>query len=201
MSQEYRAAIDDIVARRRSIRKYKNDPVPKNLVLKVVEAARLAPSASNRQPWRFYIVDDEISKERLRQSQGVKQPFVLEAPVCVVCCADMSVYSTAETESAIKGLVDSGDLDPNGLDGYWAWWNQVAQGPDLARLAFLDVGIAVEHMALAATAYGLGTCWMRRIDPEAIAKALSLPKDYAVIAPYWQWVFPRKSRNRGLTNR
>ena len=73
----------DVVKKRRSIRKYKKDPVPKKMILEVLEAARLAPSAGNRQPWHFIVVTDPETRERL----GVS-PWASEAPVVIVGCAD-----------------------------------------------------------------------------------------------------------------
>ncbi len=181
---DYGSILYGLMANRRSIRRFKQDAVPEPLILKMLEAARLAPSASNRQPSRFYIVSDQFIKEKLSRSGAIKQKFVLEAPLCIVCCADMRTYSTKETESAVKELAQAEGmvLDPENVAGYWAWWNRVSEGNGILNLAYLDLGIAVEHMVLMGTALGLGTCWMRRIDEEGIAKALDLSADMLVVA-------------------
>jgi nitroreductase len=168
MSVDRKAVLKEIISNRRSIRRYQPDPVPRDLIHEVIDAARLAPSASNRQPWRFYVVADDASKDKLRSSGAILQGFILEAPVCIVCCADMSKYSNKETKAAIEELVEAGGLptieDPSDIDRYWAWWNRVVQEKDLVKLAYLDVGIAAEHIALMAEAVGLGACWMRRMN-------------------------------------
>lgn len=69
---------------RRSIRKYSNKPVEKEKLLRVLEAARLSPSAKNQQNWRFIVVQDGETRERLTEAIG--QPFVGEAPIILVCC-------------------------------------------------------------------------------------------------------------------
>lgn len=181
MSKVNNLTLQEIMFKRRSIRKFKQVEVPNSLLLKILDAARLAPSASNRQPCRFYIITDETTKNSLRQSGGVKQDFALKAPVCIVCCADMEVYSDKGTENAINELVESGAMDNSSLPGYWTWWNNELKNSSMLKLAFLDIGIAVENMVLMATANGLGTCWMRRMDEEQIGKTLQLPPNYAVV--------------------
>lgn len=78
---------------RRSIRKYSNKPVEDEKLLKILEAARLAPSARNRQNWKFIIVKD--SKIRKELTETIGQPFVGEAPIILVCCG-------TEPESIMK---------------------------------------------------------------------------------------------------
>lgn len=186
MSDDRKAVLKEIISGRRSIRRYKPDPVPRDLILELIEAARLAPSASNRQPWRFYIVADDASRDKLRSSGAILQKFILEAPVCIVCCADMNTYTNKETKAAIEELVQAGGLptteDPSDIDRYWDWWNRVVQEKNLVKLAYLDVGIAVEHIALMAEAVGLGACWMRRMNEDDVARALDLPPELIVVA-------------------
>lgn len=70
---------------RRSIRRYKKDSIPEDVLLRVLEAARIAPSGSNRQPWKFIIVKDNTLKEKLARASA-KQFFMAEAPVIIVGC-------------------------------------------------------------------------------------------------------------------
>ncbi len=57
----------DILVKRRSIRAYKNKPIPKEKLLKILEAARLAQSATNRQPWRFIIIRDAANRKKIAE--------------------------------------------------------------------------------------------------------------------------------------
>lgn len=75
------------IKKRRSIRKYKKKTVNKKDLIKVLAAAREAPSASNRQEWRFIVVEDKQKKQLLYEA-AKKQEFVKEAPIILVCCAD-----------------------------------------------------------------------------------------------------------------
>jgi nitroreductase len=76
----------EVLKKRRSIRKYQTKPVEKDTVLKVLEAARLGPSAANRQPCQFIVVTNENARERLRASYN-KEWFV-RAPVVIVGCVN-----------------------------------------------------------------------------------------------------------------
>ena len=83
-----------LIRGRRSIRKYSNKPVEKEKLLKVLESARLSPSAKNRQEWKFIVVEDSKTREKLTD-EAIGQPFVGEAPIILVCCG-------TETESIMK---------------------------------------------------------------------------------------------------
>jgi len=76
-------ALLDFLKSRRSIRRFRPDPVPRELLLKAIDTARYAPSARNSQPWRFIIVDDPLVKERLSSIHLYARPL-LNAPVAVV---------------------------------------------------------------------------------------------------------------------
>jgi nitroreductase len=75
----------DIIRRRRSVRRYKPDPIPEDVFLRVMEAARLAPSGKNSQPWRFIVVRDAEMRGRLAAASR-NQTFMAKAPVILVAC-------------------------------------------------------------------------------------------------------------------
>lgn len=76
----------DVIRTRRSIRKYKKEPIPKEVLLRVLEAGRIAPSGNNRQPWRFVVIEDKEKKKRIAEA-CYGQSFIAEAPVVIVCCS------------------------------------------------------------------------------------------------------------------
>ena len=78
----------EVVRRRRSIRRYKTTPVPEDVLSQILETARLAPSAGNRQPWHFVVVRDDETKQQL----GISS-WAAEAPVVIVGCVDTTVRS------------------------------------------------------------------------------------------------------------
>ena len=131
---------DKVIENRRSIRKYKGTPVPRESVLKVLEAARVAPSAMHRQPWHFIVAEDEETRVKLAGNQS----WAADAPVIIVFLADPVT-------------------SPN-------WYHN-------------DVGIAGEHIVLAAASLGLGTCWMGSTKRDAeIKEILGIPDELKVIA-------------------
>ncbi len=75
------------ISTRKSVRAFQDRDVPEELVLRLLEAARLAPSASNRQEWRFVVVRNQETRKRLAIAAN-RQMFVGEAPVLIICCAE-----------------------------------------------------------------------------------------------------------------
>lgn len=75
----------DVIRERRSVRVYKSDPIPEESILRVLEAARLAPSGKNLQPWKFVVVQDVELKKRLAKASN-QQDFIADAPLIIVAC-------------------------------------------------------------------------------------------------------------------
>ncbi|MFW6428803.1 MAG: nitroreductase family protein [Desulfosalsimonas sp.] len=166
--------LTDVIAQRRSIRKFTNDPVPDNLIDELLEAARLAPSGSNLQPWRFVIVSSEEKKKELNPVTPYK--FALKAPVLFVCCADMTVLETRPKR--VKELRETGAFtdvdmeDPNS----GKYKGGLSQSVTAKGYLAMNVAIAVEHIVLRAVDLGLATCWLGRVDVEEAKKILELPE-------------------------
>lgn len=137
---------------RRSIRRFEPRPVPEDLLIQVLEAARLAPSGGNMQPWEFVIVREPENVRRVVQTthlgfdpgSGERQEWLSAAPVLVVACADLK-----------RSASRYGELG--------------------AQVAVLDTAAAVQNMLLAAVDVGLGSCWVSGFDAEALAGVLGLP--------------------------
>lgn len=75
------------IEKRRSIRSYQDKEVEAEKIEKILEAGRLAPSASNRQEWRYIVVKEKKTRQLLAEA-AANQSFVAEAPVIIVCCAE-----------------------------------------------------------------------------------------------------------------
>ncbi len=139
----------EAVQKRLSVRSYKPDPVPDDVLNRILEAGRLAPSAKNYQPWKFIVVKDPAVRQALVPAcRG--QASVGQAPVVICACCVI--------EQAWKGM-----------GGYWS-------------AEAVDVTIAVEHMILAATAEGLGTCWIGAFLEAEVRKVLAIPEGAKPIA-------------------
>jgi nitroreductase len=180
--------VQESIEQRRSIRKFKPDPIPKKTIHDLLEAARLAPSGSNRQPWRFLIVTDKEEKKQLREI-CLGQAFIEEAPVVFVCCADLNAYSSASRRARMQEFADFKVQET--LSGRFAdptYRERMLLQPDqdrktVIRAAMSNVYIAIEHMVLMATALGLGSCWVGAIGEEGqINRLFNLPDHIVVVA-------------------
>lgn len=78
-------SILEVIRKRRSIRRYREDPIPEGVLRRVLEAARLAPSGKNLQPWKFIIVRDPGLKEKVAEA-SLRQYFIAKAPLIIVAC-------------------------------------------------------------------------------------------------------------------
>ena len=169
--------VSEAISQRRSIRSFRSDPVPGEAIRAILEAARLAPSGSNRQPWRFIVVTDKNEKARLRKV-CFNQAFIEEAPVVFVCCVDLTAYARAAREKRSQEFIDHGVMET--LSGYFAdpaVRELFLNAPDTDlnvhfMTAMANTYIAVEHMVLTATALGLGSCWVGAIGSAAEMNAL-----------------------------
>lgn len=79
--------VHQAIIKRRSTRKFKEDDIPDQVIIQLLEAARWAPSGGNIQPWFFYIVKNRDKREQLAKA-ALGQKFIAEAPLCIVVCAE-----------------------------------------------------------------------------------------------------------------
>jgi nitroreductase len=125
---------------RYSVRGYKPDPVEEEKLHYVLEAARLAPTAANRQRFQLIVIHTEGREEELRRIYD-KEWFV--QPPLVLCACRYPM----DPERKRKDYTD------------------------------VDIGIVIDHLILAATEQGLGTCWIGAFDPVAACEILGLPDE------------------------
>ena len=138
---------EDLITKRQSDRKYSDKKVDRVLIVKCLEAARLAPSACNSQPWKFVVVDDPALLAPMAEAaagMGMNK-WVKQAPVIVAVTLEKMNF-TARIGSVIKDK----------------------------EYSLLDVGIAVEHFCLQAAELGLGTCIMGWFDEKKVKKLLGI---------------------------
>lgn len=84
--------IQDLIQSRYSVRDFRSDPIPQDVLQDILEAGRLAPSAQNRQPWRYIVFDDPEDIRILTKKTGLiglSNFFIKDAPVVIVACADL----------------------------------------------------------------------------------------------------------------
>jgi nitroreductase len=176
----------EAIEQRRSIRKFKPDPVPDEYLIELLDSARLAPSGCNAQPWRFKIVRDVETKARLARA-AYSQSFIANAPVIFVCCADIKGY----LEGTVRGIQDLGEIGAvddriikilfkraEQTDSQIGIMSREQLG---ARISF-NVAIAVEHIVLRALDFGLGSCWVRLIDQQMVKDVFGWDDNIYVVA-------------------
>jgi nitroreductase len=149
--------VKEIIAQRRSIRRYLDKPVEREKILACLEAARLAPSADNVQPWRFVVIDDPELKARFSKEvfSGIYafSKFAAKAPVLVLILVQPHLLA-----------------------------HGIGKQVQDVTYYLIDVGIAGEHIVLQAEELGLGTCWIGWFNIRKARKILNIPKKYKIIS-------------------
>jgi nitroreductase len=140
----------ELLKTRQSVRQYRQRAVERALLDKLIEAVRLAPSASNAQPWKLIIVDEPELRARVAQATFSKavafNRFALEAPVFAVFVTEKSGFIT-----------------------------QVGAMLKKRPFSLIDIGIAAAHFCLQAAELGLGTCILGWFDEKKIKRLLRIP--------------------------
>lgn len=140
-----------VIEKRYSVRAFADRPVEREKILACIEAARLAPSAENSQPWRFVVLDDPELKKAFGEAvfSGVYRMtrFALSAPVLILILAKPDIVA-----------------------------NRIGRWIQGTQYYLLDIGIAGEHLVLQAQALGLGTCWIGWFDAKKATRFFGLPK-------------------------
>lgn len=145
-----------LVAARQSVRKYTARAVPRKAIASCLEAARLAPSGENCQPWRFVVVDDPQLKDSLAAAAtaGIYAPtrFIKKAPLLIAVLAKKNFF--------VHRL-------GSGLQGTQFW--------------LLDIGMACQQLVLRAQEQGIGSCYIGWFSARGAAKALGLSRRDRVV--------------------
>lgn len=145
----------DLVRKRQSDRRYSARPVPREVIERCLEAARLAPSACNSQPWTFIVVSEPDTRDRVAAEafSGIHSMnrFAAGAPVLVAVVTERSKYA-ARLGGQMRGV----------------------------QYSLIDLGIACEHFILQAAEDGVGTCWLGWFNEKGVKRALGLPRSAKV---------------------
>jgi nitroreductase len=142
---------------RRSIRKYKPDPVPAETLQAVLEAVRWAPSWANTQSWKVIVVKDPKVRSDVAATLPRSNPAlssITEAPLLLILCGK------------------------KGVSGYYQGQPRTEKGDWL----MFDIGLAMQNLCLAATSLGLGTVVVGMFNHKSVEKILGAPQDVEVVA-------------------
>jgi nitroreductase len=145
----------DLINFRQSDRAYLSTPIEEDKIKHIIEAARLAPSACNAQPWKFVVINNPELKNKIADCTSSKalgmNHFTKQAPVHIAIIEEKANF-TSNAGSLIKGK----------------------------HFPLIDIGIAAEHMCLQAAAEGLGSCMLGWFDETKVKKLLHIPKSKRV---------------------
>jgi nitroreductase len=136
-----------VIERRYSVRAYKPDPIEQDKLERVLDAARLAPTAVNFQPFRLIVIHTQGREDELERIY--RKDWFVQPPLVIAACG---LHNKAWTRRDGKNFVD------------------------------VDTTIVMDHLILAATNEGLGTCWIGNFDVQAARDVLGLPDDVEPIA-------------------
>ena len=151
-----RTPFQELVKKRRSVRRYLDKPVEREEILACLEAARLAPSAENVQPWRFLVVDDPAVKDRFAAEvfTGIysMSRFAGRAPVLILVLGRLDLVA-----------------------------NRLGRRIQGVPFYLIDIGIAGEHLVLQAEELGLGACWIGWFNIRRARKFFRIPRRYKIV--------------------
>lgn len=159
---------------RRSVRDFSEKPVPKELVEELLNAAVMAPSARNTQPWHFSVVEGRENLARFAQMASGSSGFVVKAVGTALSASGRgNIFYNAQLLVVVSGKWDYDYLKD-------------------------DVNLAVQNMFLAAHSLGLGSCWIgfgKGLNNNVEArKELNIPADFEIVAPLI-FGYPAKPNN------
>jgi nitroreductase len=177
--------VSEAIQSRVTIRRWKQQPVEKEKILRVLEAGRRAPSWGNTQPWRFVVVQDKAKIEELAKTAG-GQPQISAAPVVVVCCGEKEAFSKKMHRESLKQLIQAGVMDwPDELLDHIILESDLFApyrlGDQVMTIkASEQMMISIGFMTLEALNQGLGSCWAGALSPKDAHAFLNLPNNWFV---------------------
>jgi len=155
----------DLMRNRRSIRKYKKQPVPTREILQVLEAGRLAPSGANQQPWTYILVtDSELKQEIRKEAEAVEVSFHCKAPKSLKNWLEEQGITPQKaflTEAPALIVVAGYTKVPYWLESTW---------------------ISIAYILLQAESQGFGTLTYTPSNTSFLNKLLKIPKDHQPVA-------------------
>jgi nitroreductase len=158
---------------RRSIRKFQPAPLPGGTVEKLLQAMQAAPSGKNAQPWKFIVVQKPETRRSIAEActfytssgREIRQDWIAEAPVIFVVCGDPRNAFVKIRENGRLIIANHEFLNEK----------QAKETVDWETGLLVDLTIPMDHLSLAATAEGLGGCWVAGLDEERVKEILSIP--------------------------
>lgn len=165
----------ELIRGRRSLRRYRPRPVPREWIMQILESASWAPSAHNRQPWRFVILDNAALKRQLAVSMGIHLRRDLNADKAPLAIIDKDVSRSYDRISSAP-LIIVVCMTLAEMDVY----SDNRRNRHEQAMAVQSTAMAGQNMMLMASSLGLGACWMCAplFCPDLVRQVLDLPEDW-----------------------
>jgi nitroreductase len=153
-------SIWDVFQQRRSVRKYKSDPVPQEHILKVIDAARMAPTSGNQQPWKFLVIQDKYKINELKEA-------------CIKKAMEQNENADSDFKERITGIFN------NYLSAPVYIVILTDNNSDYPAYNHWDGPLAAGYLMLAARALGYGTVFITDAISEKVTReVLQIPDNY-----------------------
>jgi len=168
---------------RRAARSFKPDPIPPAILAEILRLGVRSPSGYNLQPWRFIVLQDPASKEKLKAC-AFDQRQVVEAPTVLICCGDRRATGQENTEAVIELGKAAGAMNDN-LAGYMrqAIPQLFEHRPcfeSLETWTNRHTMLAVAHLMIAAKSFGVDSCPMEGFVSAKVKEAFQIPEEVDV---------------------
>jgi len=170
--EAFRARLIELLTWRRDVRRFRRDPLPKDLIERLLEIAALAPSVGLSQPWRFVLVEDPARRAAARANFETANAAALAA------------YEGAEAERYARLKLAGLDEAPVHLAVFAD--RATSQGRGLGRATMPEMVeystvTAIHTLWLAARAHGVGLGWVSIFDPGALSQSLEVPATWSLV--------------------
>jgi len=165
----------DFIQSRRSIRRYTSDPIPREWLQQILDGAIWAPSAHNRQPWRFVVIETSDTKERLATAMGARLRQDLTADHVPQDIIDKDVARSYDRITSAPAIIvvcmSMVDMDV---------YSDERRNENERIMAIQSTAMAGQNILLMAKSFGLGACWMCAplFVPDVVQQTLGLPEDW-----------------------
>ena len=159
----------ELVKNRRSVRKYRENPVSVNVIQEIIKEGTLAPNAGNEQPWKFIIITNKAMMSRI-SDEGKKN-------ILARIASNPNDYA-----KKYRGMLEN--------DAFNIFYNApclvLILGSTHLKNLYVDCALAAGYLMMAATSRGLGTCWVNfatEIQDPGLKQELGIPEDCTIVAP------------------
>lgn len=166
----------DAISQRHSVRAFTKEPVTPKQLDALFQAARLAPSSLNSQPWRYKVTQDPAILEQFGTKEVSRtQTWLAGAGAIIACCADISGY-VRDTQASVFFYKEHNIMQGDTMEGVEAYAEREASAAESAKFgaAAMNVALSVSFMMLRAVEMGLGTCWVGMFNEQKVKELLGI---------------------------